>query len=73
MNKFLNFTDSHIPKKWNRKNKVITDINICTIDNHFFVQVKEREWNKHRKNVKMGEENAKIRYWRISLTEAATF
>ena len=73
MSKFLNFIDNHIPKKWNRKNKVITDINICTIDNHFFVQVKEREWNKHRKNVKMGEENAKIRYWRISLTEAATF
>ena len=52
MKRSLNFTDNHIQKKLNRKSKVITDVNICTID----------ETNKHKKNVKMVERNVKIRY-----------
>ena len=45
-----------------KKAKVMTDINICKTDVHFFVQVKGRRWNKDTNNVKMVEINMNIMY-----------
>ena len=35
MMKFLIFTYNQIPKKWNKKNKFITDLNVCAIKELF--------------------------------------
>ena len=71
--KSLNFTDNHMRKKLNRKNKVITDINICTIDVNFFVQVKERKWSKHTKKCENGRDKCENKILKNYLTVAATF